>query len=72
MKAGAVEFFDGSHFRDDVLLTAIRHALEAQPHCAFASRVGEIRALRDCYVTYGPHSAAENREVHGIGRSPAC
>jgi len=48
MKAGAVEFLT-KPFRDDVLLTAIRHALK-RSRTALAHEA-EIRALRDCYAS---------------------
>jgi FixJ family two-component response regulator len=46
MKAGAVEFLT-KPFGDDVLLSAIRHAIE-RSHTALRHEA-EIRALRDCY-----------------------
>jgi FixJ family two-component response regulator len=47
MKAGAVEFLT-KPFRDDVLLSAIQHAIE-RSHTALRHEA-EIRALRDCYA----------------------
>jgi FixJ family two-component response regulator len=51
MKAGAVEFLT-KPFGDDVLLSAIRQAIE-RSHTALA-REAEIRALRDCYASLTP------------------
>jgi FixJ family two-component response regulator len=48
MKAGAVEFLT-KPFRDDVLLSAIRHAIE-RSHTALRHEA-EIWALRDCYAS---------------------
>src|SRR6202023_3615313 len=48
MKAGAVEFLT-KPFGDDVLLSAIRHAIE-RSHTALRHEA-EIRALRDCYAS---------------------
>jgi FixJ family two-component response regulator len=48
MKAGAVEFLT-KPFGDDVLVTAIRHAIE-RSRTALDHEV-EIRALRDCYAS---------------------
>ena len=48
MKAGAVEFLT-KPFGDDVLLSAIRHAIE-RSRTALDHEV-EIRALRDCYAS---------------------
>jgi FixJ family two-component response regulator len=47
MKAGAVEFLT-KPFDDDVLLSAIRHAVE-RSYTAL-DQEAEIRALRDCYA----------------------
>jgi FixJ family two-component response regulator len=48
MKAGAVEFFT-KPFRDDVLLSAIREALERSRIAL--GREAEMRVLRDCYAS---------------------
>src|SRR6202047_2306305 len=48
MKAGAVEFLT-KPFGDDVLLSAIRNAIERSQ--AALGREAEIRALRDCYAS---------------------
>jgi FixJ family two-component response regulator len=48
MKAGAVEFLT-KPFGDDVLLNAIRHAIE-RSQTALAHEA-EIRSLRDCYAS---------------------
>ncbi len=48
MKAGAVEFFT-KPFRDDVLLSAIREALE-RSRIALGQEA-EMRVLRDCYAS---------------------
>jgi FixJ family two-component response regulator len=48
MKAGAVEFLT-KPFRDDVLLDAIRHAIE-QSRAALA-RESDLNALRSCYAS---------------------
>jgi FixJ family two-component response regulator len=48
MKAGAVEFLT-KPFRDDVLLSAIRQAIERSR--AALDREAEIRAIRDCYAS---------------------
>ena len=51
MKAGAVEFLT-KPFDDDVLLTAIRHAIERSS--AALGNEGEIKVLRDCYASLTP------------------
>src|SRR5712671_4522407 len=51
MKAGAVEFLT-KPFGDDVLLSAIRNAIERSQ--ATLGRGAEIRALRDCYASLTP------------------
>jgi FixJ family two-component response regulator len=48
MKAGAIEFLT-KPFGDDVLLNAIRNAIERSR--ATLGREAEIRALRDCYAS---------------------
>src|ERR1700724_769838 len=48
MKAGAVEFLT-KPFGDDVLLSAIRHAIERSETAL--RHEAEIRALRDCYAS---------------------
>jgi FixJ family two-component response regulator len=51
MKAGAVEFLT-KPLDDDVLLTAIRHAIERSS--AALGREAEIQELRDCYASLTP------------------
>jgi FixJ family two-component response regulator len=51
MKAGAVEFLT-KPFDDDVLLTAIRHAIERSSTAL--GNEGEIKVLRDCYASLTP------------------
>lgn len=51
MKAGAVEFLT-KPFDDDVLLTAIRHAIERSS--AELGREAQIHKLRDCYASLTP------------------
>jgi FixJ family two-component response regulator len=59
MKAGAVEFLT-KPFDDDVLLTAIRHAIERSS--AALGREDEIQELRDCYESLTPRE----REVMAL------
>ena len=59
MKAGAVEFLT-KPFDDDVLLTAIRHAVERSS--AALGREAEIQALRECYASLTPRE----REVMAL------
>lgn len=51
MKAGAVEFLT-KPFNDDVLLSAIQHAIERSR--AALGNESEIQALRDCYASLTP------------------
>ena len=51
MKAGAAEFLT-KPFDDDVLLTAIRHAIERST--AALGRQAEIQELRDCHASLTP------------------
>lgn len=51
MKAGAIEFLT-KPFDDDVLLTAIRHAIERS--AAALGDEDEIQTLRDCYASLTP------------------
>jgi len=59
MKAGAIEFLT-KPFDDDVLLTAIRHAIDRSS--AALGREAEIHQLRDCYASL----TAREREVMGL------
>jgi FixJ family two-component response regulator len=51
MKAGAVEFLT-KPFDDDILLSAIHHAIERSR--AALGKDAEIQALRDCYASLTP------------------
>jgi FixJ family two-component response regulator len=51
MKAGAVEFLT-KPFGDDVMLSAIRNAIERSQ--STLGREAELRALRDCYASLTP------------------
>ena len=51
MKAGAVEFLT-KPFDDEVLLTALHHAIEHSS--AALGNEGEIKVLRDCYASLTP------------------
>jgi FixJ family two-component response regulator len=62
MKAGAIEFFT-KPFGDDVLLSAIRHAID-RSHTALAHEA-EIRALRDSYASL----SRREREVMALAVS---
>lgn len=59
MKAGAVEFLT-KPIDDDVLLSAIRHAVEWSQTAL--DREAELRALRDCHVSLTPRE----REVMAL------
>ncbi len=59
MKAGAVEFLT-KPFRDDVLLEAIRHAIERSR--AALRQESEMQVLRSCYASLTPRE----REVMAL------
>jgi FixJ family two-component response regulator len=59
MKAGAVEFLT-KPFDDDMLLSAIRHAIEHS--LAALGNEAEMQALRDCYASLTPRE----REVMAL------
>jgi FixJ family two-component response regulator len=59
MKAGAVEFLT-KPFGDEVLLSAVRHAIERSRTAV--SHAAELRALRECYASLTPRE----REVMAL------
>src|SRR5213083_3045902 len=59
MKAGAVEFLT-KPFGDDVLLTAVRNAIERS--CSALSREAELRVVRSSYASLTPRE----REVMAL------
>jgi FixJ family two-component response regulator len=63
MKAGAVEFLMKS-FDDDVLLDAIRHAIDRSETAL--NRKVQMRLLRSCYESL----THREREVLACGRGP--
>ena len=65
MKAGAVEFLT-KPFRDDVLLVAVRQAIDRSRTAI--GRDAEMRGLRDCYAT--PHPSRNGKSWRWW--SPVC